>query len=351
MTAAPRILAVLGFLASTTLSALGAPVITSEEWQSYRDNFIGPEGRVIDKANGDISHSESQGYGLLLAVLAEDRAAFDLILEFTNSELRIREDGLAAWRWEPQASPHVTDSNNATDGDMLIAYAMIRAGEQWQDPALISAGTEMIRTVGRTMLVEADGMPAILPGEFGFLEEEADNVPVLNPSYWIFESFPLFTRVDPVIDWMAVSETGLELLSRAAETEAGIPSDWAQLVDGGIRPSPNVPAEFGYNGIRIPLYLMRAGQDPAYLEPFRRQFAERGLATVDVVENVQLDPIAEPGYQLITAAMECVSAGTPIPAELQRMEPTSYYAATLQLLMLDYLRREHTACLDAGGAT
>ena len=33
-----------------------------------------------------------------------------------------------------------------------------------------------------------------------------------------------------------------------------------------LSPAPDFPPEFGYNGIRIPLYLMRAGLDPAFLE-------------------------------------------------------------------------------------
>lgn len=342
MTSFARALAILA-LSFSAMSAVGAPMITPEEWQAYVVNFVGDEGRVIDKANGGISHSESQGYGLLLSVLAEDRPTFERILSFTNTELRIREDGLAAWRWEPDATPAVTDTNNATDGDMLIAYALVRAGQLWDDAGLVEAGAEMIRTIGRRLLVNADGLPAILPGEYGFAEE--GEAAVLNPSYWIFETFPVFASVDPVIDWTAVSATGLEILSRAADTDAGIPSDWVQLLDGGIGPSPNVPPEFGYNGIRIPLYLIRAGLDPAYLEPFREQFADRGLFTVDVETNRQVEPIAEPGYQLIVAAMECVSIGTPIPDDLRTMSATSYYAATLQLLLLDHLRRERPDCL------
>src|SRR5262249_22467996 len=106
-------------IAMTILSSLppsalaqAMPVITPEEWAAYAEHFVSPEGRVIDTANGNISHSEGQGYGLLLAVLADDRAAFERIWSFTRTELMIRPDGLAAWRWEPDTAPHVTDPNN-----------------------------------------------------------------------------------------------------------------------------------------------------------------------------------------------------------------------------------------------
>ena len=54
---------------------------------------------------------------------------------WTETELLIRDDGLAAWRWEPDADPHVTDPNNATDGDILIAWALVEAAERFGETA------------------------------------------------------------------------------------------------------------------------------------------------------------------------------------------------------------------------
>lgn len=335
-----------------TLPVAAAPVITAEEWQSYLDAYVSPEGRVIDTANGNISHSESQGYGLVLAALAEDREGFDRILGFTKTELMVRDDGLAAWRWEPDADPHVTDTNNATDGDMLIAYGMLLAGNAFGDSALVAEATTIVETIGRTMLVSADGLPAILPGGAGFAgSDDTGNQPILNPSYWIYEALPRFSELDPVVDWAAVGQTGLELLRRATETPAGIPGDWVVMAAGLLGPAPDFPAEFGYNGIRIPLYLMRAGIDPSYLEPFRAKASSAGLFKIDLATGEAIEPINEPGYRLIQAAMECVATGQPIPEDLRTFQPTSYYAATLQLLMLDHLRRDRPDCLGLGAPT
>lgn len=334
----------LGSLANMPAQALS--VITPEEWQAYVSAYVGEDGRVIDTANGNISHSESQGYGLILSALAEDRESFDRILAFTREELLIREDGLAAWRWEPDANPHVTDLNNATDGDMLIAYGMLIAGETWGNEDLLAQAKAIVTTIGRSLLVEADGLPAILPGELGFVGgENTAGQPILNPSYWIYEALPAFAQLDPVIDWMAIGETGLELLRRAQATPAGIPGDWVVLEGGGIAPAPDFPAEFGYNGIRVPLYLMRAGADPSYLEPFRAKASSAGLFKIDLATGEAIEPIAEPGYRLIQAAMECIATGRAVPEELRSFAPTSYYAATLQLLMLDHLRRQRGSCL------
>ena len=37
------------------------------DWSLYKKNFVSPQGRVIDDGNGGVTHSEGQGYGLLMA--------------------------------------------------------------------------------------------------------------------------------------------------------------------------------------------------------------------------------------------------------------------------------------------
>ncbi|MBI4047401.1 MAG: endoglucanase, partial [Devosia nanyangense] len=70
-----------------------------------------------------------------------------------------------------------------------------------------------------------------------------------------------------------------------------------------------------------------------------------GLKRIDVTTGEVKEHLTEPGYQLIGAALACVLDGKPVPADASRFAPTSYYAATLQLLALDFLRRERAQCL------
>jgi len=344
---------ILGMAIALTLSlgtttADAASTILPAEWTSYVESFVTGDGRVVDTGNNGVSHSESQGYGLILSVLADDRPTFERIWSFTNTQLLVRDDGLASWRWDPAATPNLTDTNNATDGDILIAYGLALAGTAWDELEYTIAARRIVGILGRKMLVEADGMPAMLPGAEGFENLPNGRGPVLNPSYWVFEALPVFAELDPAINWGAVTETGIELIRRARITRSGLPPDWLVLDDKGmVQPAPDFPIEFGYNGIRIPLYMMRAGVNPALLETFRKNADAQGLYKVDPVTGKKLEPINEPGYRLIQAGMECVAEGTAIPDDLKTMAATSYYAATLQLLMLDYLRRSQTDCMGA----
>lgn len=59
-------------------------------WGYYRRHFISEDGRVIDFFQNKTSHSEGQGYGMLLAVAHKDRASFDRIYNWTRQNLMVR---------------------------------------------------------------------------------------------------------------------------------------------------------------------------------------------------------------------------------------------------------------------
>ena len=90
-------------------------------WRGYRSHFITPEGRVLDNANRGISHSEGQGYAMLLATRQDDRATFQRLWQWTQT-LAVREDGLYAWAWNPNTDPKIQDVDDASDGNLLAPY-------------------------------------------------------------------------------------------------------------------------------------------------------------------------------------------------------------------------------------
>jgi len=321
-------------------------MITADEWTAYLAAFVTDDGRIVDTGNGGISHSEGQGYGMLLSVLAGDKASFERVWSFTRTELMVRDDGLAAWRWEEKSTPHIADTNNATDGDMLIAYALALAGKAWGDADKTAAATTLVETIGTTMLEPFEDMLVVRPAAAGFsAEDRPDDGPVVNPSYWVFEAFPVFAELTPQIDWAGVGTQGLELMQRGRIYPAMLPPEWLSLEASKLRPADGFPPDFGYNNIRIPLYMMRAGVDAKFLKPYAAIGDAEGLHRIQVTTGADLETLAEPGYRLIQAAINCTLQGTPIPADLQTLTPSTYYAATLQLLLLDHLRRHQTTCL------
>lgn len=338
-------------LGAALISGIGAAhaqnnAISSADWNAYKAKFLDGSGRIVDDANGNISHSEGQGYGLLLAYLAGARADFDLIWSFTKTELLLRDDGLAVWKWEPNANPHVTDPNNATDGDMLIAYALGLAGESWRRQDLLDAGKGIADAIGRAALLRDGKEVLILPAANGFGAKDRTDGPVINISYWVFEAFPVLSNLAPNVDWQALRSAGLGLARDIKLGNAQMPPDWLSL-NGEPKPADGFPAEFGYNAIRIPLYLMRAGiDDRRTLEPLLKGMTDgQGNPRTVLLTNVTKDVLSDPGYRMILAMGACVLDRTPIPNELKTFQPTNYYPSTLQLLALSFVARRHGECL------
>src|SRR5487761_2690925 len=69
---------------------IGGVIAGARLWQDWSKRFVRPSGRVVDTGNHGISHSEGQGYGMLLAVAAGDRPAFDRLWAWTRANLQIR---------------------------------------------------------------------------------------------------------------------------------------------------------------------------------------------------------------------------------------------------------------------
>lgn len=337
----------LAALLMMTGSALAQSSIAPEEWSAYKAKFLDGSGRIVDDANGRISHSEGQGYGLILSYLANNRGDFDRIWSFTRTELMLRDDGLAVWKWSPDSTPHVTDANDASDGDLLIAYALGLAGTSWNRPDLTQNGMAIASSLMREVVVESQGRSILMPAVEGFSAKERDDGPVVNPSYWVFEALTFFDGLQPDPRWQALRGTGVSLIKASRTGPRMLPPDWVSIA-AAPKPAKGFPPEFSYNAVRIPLYLLRDGiEDRALLESLRDGMTadDGSVRLVDLPSGDTVATLTDPGYRIIPAVISCALDKTAIPGDLKTFQPTLYYPSTLQLLALSYARRTHPECL------
>lgn len=322
------------------------PRISGEAWTAYKTKFLDPSGRIVDNGNGNISHSEGQGYGLLLAYLAASPADFEQIWYFTRTELLLRNDGLAVWKWDPSATPHVTDTNNASDGDILIAYALALAGSAWNRADYLTAAARMAQSTLSETVVDFAGRTLLMPGAEGFSAAERDDGPVINPSYWVYEALPVMAALAPSDRWRKLSDDGLSLLKVMQFGPRKLPAEWVSL-KRQPQPAEGFDAEFGYNAIRIPLYLARGGvTDRALLTRLQEGIAVNGIpAIIDLPTGRPKAELSDPGYEIVNHVVACVLDGTKLPSEALRFAPAYYYPSTLQLLGLAYVGEKHPECL------
>ncbi|QKC76115.1 endoglucanase [Mesorhizobium erdmanii] len=339
-----------GMLAVPWLSqqASSAEAVTTAEWALYKDKFLDPAGRIIDTANEGISHSEGQGYGLLLSYLAGNQGDFDRIWAFTRTEMMVRDDGLAAWKWDPATVPHISDTNNASDGDLLITYGLALAGTAWHRPDLTASAKSIAAALADGGLETVGDLVLLKPGKSGFAAADRKDGPVVNLSYWVFEALPVLAQLMPDGPWTQLADSGRRLLVASMKTgQASLPPDWISLKTVPA-PADGFPKEFSYNAIRIPLYLIRAGDsDRTLLEPFATRMPDAAgqVRVVDIATGKTRHLLADAGYRIIPALVSCVLSGAPIDKDMQSFQPTDYYPSTLHLLALSYARRHHPECL------
>lgn len=354
------LLLLLGLAAVQPARAEGAPVplagalaaspADAESWRAYKARFVTEQGRVVDTGNGGISHSEGQGYGMLLAVAAGDRATFERIWTWTRANLMVRDDQLVAWRWEPDKRPAVADMNDASDGDILIAWALVEAAEAWQEPSHRIAGRRIAVELGRKLILpKAAHGPLLLPGVSGFSAEDRADGPVVNLSYWIFPAFDRLGRLAPEFDWAGLSRSGRRLVAAARFGQARLPVEWMSLAGEAPQPAEGFAPHFAYNALRIPLYLAMAGNtDAALYEPFLALWPrpEAGLTLLDTKTGRPTERLTETGYGAVPAIAACASRGSAVPAAFRSVRAASenYYPSTLHLLALVALRTRFPAC-------
>jgi endoglucanase len=308
------------------------------EWSEFRRRFVAGDGRVIDNANGGVSHSEGQGWGMLLAVAFDDMAAFDLIADWTRRNLQVRDDALHAWRYVPQSSMPVADRNNATDGDLFIAAALWRAAWRWNRQNLADAAREIAGDILGKLVREVGGRTVLLPGAVGF--EQARMVTV-NPSYYILPVFEELAALRPSPAWARLRDHGAELLRDGRFGPWRLPPDWLQVDrdTGVLSPDPHRPHRFSYDAIRVPLWLSWSGAGGDAMRDFvgywRRQLPSPP-AWIDLSNNSRAPYPAPAGMVAIgKVALELSqnSQNQTLTMQLPALSASpDYYSAALTLL-------------------
>jgi endoglucanase len=238
----------------------GTAAAQSRLWEDYKKQFLSGDGRIIDHFQHSNSHSEGQGYGLLLSVLHGDRGAFDRILEWTESNLQVRRDALSAWSWgkRPNGRWKIIDYNNATDGDLLLAWALLKAYRAWQHSPYREKALDIIGDIREELAREKDGLLVLAPAYFGF--ERGDGL-VVNNGYMVFSAFTEFAAAEERQFWLRVRRDSLRLLGKSRFSRFRLPADWVKLEGGGVSIDSSRSPFFGYEAIRIPLYLAMAGEN------------------------------------------------------------------------------------------
>ncbi len=264
------------------LTACSARADVCADWTVFKARFLSSDGRVVDRFQHGVSHSEGQGYGLIVAAVCDDRQSFDALWQWTRDNLQVRRtDNLLAWSWGERVPGQwvVLDFNNATDGDILVAWGLLLGARQWSEPAYKREAMHLLASIREYLGVQRQERLVLLPGYHGFLQKDAIR---LNPSYFIFPAFQAFAEVDDADFWNTVQADSLALLKACLVPPLMLPPDWIVLSEDAKGPQDFANGEdepvFGFEAIRVPLYLSWAGVISALpqLKDLLRSFDQAG---------------------------------------------------------------------------
>lgn len=232
------------------------------DWTSFLARHAQHDGRIIDFANDDLrSTSESQSYAMFLALVANDARMFEAAFAWMRQVLsgdRI-DRVLPAWLWGRNAAGGwgVLDENNATDADLITAYALIEAARLWERPAYVDTARALLAQVRAECFVELPGFGLmLLPGRSSFVHAGHWRI---NPSYLPLPLLRRFHAVEPAAGWDRLAERTVAMLEGC--TPAGFAPDWTEWNGQVFVPDRLHGVTGSYDAIRV--YLWAGVTDPA----------------------------------------------------------------------------------------
>ncbi len=319
-----------------------ASVLAQDDvWADWASAFVAPDGRVVDALQGGISHSEGQAYGMVLATAAGDEARFESMRTWTEAHLAVRRDPLLAWRWRPGELAETRDYNNASDGDLFFAWALLRGARKWGRADLAERAGVMARSL--TEICIADDPrghgEVLLPAAEHFA---TPNGLILNPSYWMPLAMHELAAAFDLPRLAAAAEHGAGLLWGVA-IDGPVP-DWIEVTAAGWRPFRMEGAAVGYEAIRVPLWLVWSGRPahPAVGRMLASPNRSDASSTADLGTRSVLDARSEPGYRSVLALAECAQGK--LSGQQAFTARQAYYPATLHALALTAAREASQTC-------
>jgi endoglucanase len=307
---------------------------------------------VVRTDQGGDTVSEGQAYGLVLAQAVGDDAAFARIWQWTRTHLQ-RSDGLVSYHAD--ATGRVLDPQPASDADLLIAWALLRA--RGPDAAALQADGRRVATavLAEETTRSPDSGLLLTAGPWA-----TGRPATLNPSYWALPVMRELASLTGDRRWDDMAATAVSLTSEITDGGRMLPPDWAALPASGIARAQSSanggqdPPQYGLDAQRTVVWFA-ASCDPraralaaAWWSILKDPARQRPIA-LDLRGTV-LNAVAAP-LPYVAAAASARAAGDQSASmrlmqqavAQQRMSPT-YYGAAWSALGPMLLGRASSGC-------
>jgi endoglucanase len=253
---------------SAILSQQNNKALIKTLWENYKKEYIDSVSfRIVDKQKDGITTSEGQSYGMLMSMWMDDRPTFDNVWKWTQNNLQKPNTNSFSWLWgknslgEYKVLVEQGGDNVATDGDIDIAFALIKASQKWSNPQYLESAKLIMKDIWTNeVIITKNGKYLLVAND---LEKKYNKPDVLvNPSYFNTAAFHEFARVTSDDNWNRLSVDSYEFLEKSSENvldsskSVFLPPDWV-LVNtetSTIKPTGNndFSTRYSYDAARIP---------------------------------------------------------------------------------------------------
>ena len=252
-------------LTGFTCGAVGGKTMQQlfTEWYTrwFTDHYVtcGTDMARVKGCTGDNNTcSEAIGYGMILTVAAGDQTAFDKLNRFRKAlgleyNKVFSSGGLMAWNSGDTCPPTAGggNANNAPDGDLDAAMALIQAGKKWPAGSYNADAMALIDAIWTKNVGTTAGKLYLGAGTSNLMDKS-------YVSYWSTGYFQVFARfvTDPAkqTNWRNLATRGLEMM-KAVQADTRCAGEFPESVkiDGTIWDGD--PCDFGYDSCRVPWRL------------------------------------------------------------------------------------------------
>lgn len=266
-------------------------------WNSWKGSYGG------SKVPNNVS--EGSGYGMLMAVMMNDRAGFLQLWQAAESQLWLSKDGSPSdgwYAWKPSPTTEGM-AQAASDADedialaLIFASALVKAG-YWQPMSVTFSYYLFDKATGRTggaigpVTISVETRAAqILYGverymtsgvqtafnkkhhfthasmEYQLKDASGNAVTLYNPSYFspawyrVYEDFNATMKRSSEANWPQVIENGYTMIQSQPSANKGLVRDWSNEIGAKVKMDFFTGELFGhvdemyYDGIRAPYRL------------------------------------------------------------------------------------------------
>lgn len=217
-------------------------------WNDFKARYVTSSGagnnlRVLfDDLSSTVS--EGQGYGMIMAVYANDRTTLDKLWAYSKSKRNAR--GLMAWKINADGS--IAETTCATDADVDMAYALICADVKWG-----GYRTDAISVLNAMMTHCVEGGTFVLkPGDVWGGSDAT------NPSYFATAFFKIFSDYSGDTRWLSVRNKCYQIIAavNTKNNNKGLQPGWCD-VNGNPASGSGLSYNYQYDACRVPWRLAK----------------------------------------------------------------------------------------------